>query len=176
MKENKIKWKDGRRKIDELFEHPSNPRRMSKYKAEKLKWSMQKFGQCEAVVIQPNGKIISGHQRIKMLKSIGISEVDVRIPNRKLSEKEENQLLIGLNKIRGEFDDEKLINHFDPLLLLEAGFLKSELDDSIKLKKNLSSYSINIKFNNEEDLRYVEEELQNILFSFPEAKMKVRCK
>jgi len=171
-----IYWKYEKRKLDELTENVDNPRRLTKKRAEELKNSLTKFGLCQPVVIQPDGKIIGGHQRLKLLRSFGINEVSVAVPSRALSEREFEELTIGLNKISGDFDLDMLANRWEPDVLISAGFTEEELHTDIIPKEKPKAFSINIKFDNEDDLRHIERELQPIIDLFPSAKMKVRCK
>jgi len=171
-----IKWKYQIRSIDELQENVDNPRRLSKKRAEELKNSLDKFGMCQPIVIQPTGRIIGGHQRLKMLRSFGVDEVYVAIPSRVLSDREAKELTIGLNKISGDFDLDMLANRWEPDILMDAGFTEEELHTDIIPQEKPKKFSINIKFDNEDDLRHVEKELQPIIDLFPAATMKVRCK
>ena len=73
----------------------------------KLKNSMDKFGYVEPIVWnERTGNIVGGHQRYQILKDSGAKEIQVSVVN--LSEKDEKQLNLALNKIRGEWDFEKL--------------------------------------------------------------------
>jgi len=171
-----IEWTYEKRSINELTENKDNPRRLSKKRAEELKKSLGKFGVCQPIVIQPNGKIIGGHQRLKTIRSLGIDEVHVAIPSRTLSEREEQELTIGLNKISGDFDLDMLANRWDMGVLLDAGFTEEELHTDIIPQEKPKKFSINIKFDNEDDLRHIEKELLPIIDLFPAAMMKVRAK
>ena len=173
---NKIKWKYEKRNINELQENKYNPRRMSKQKAKALKDSLKEHGQCKPIVITQDGKILGGHQRIRILRTMGVTEVDVSIPEKKLTREEEDSISIRLNKVQGDFDDELLANHFDPELLLKTGFIQSELDGYISNESKSKNFSISIKCETEEDLRHIESKLCEILMDFTTAKMKVRCK
>ncbi len=173
---NEITWKYEKRNINDLIENKDNPRTMSKHKAECLKTSLKKYGQCEALVIQPDGKIVGGHQRLRTLRALGISEVDVAIPSRSLSGKEEQELTIGLNKICGQFDDDMLANRWDPLILCEAGFTEEELNTDIIPKEKPKSFSINLKFESETAVREMEKFLNDVMITSPTFKMKVRVK
>jgi ParB-like chromosome segregation protein Spo0J len=53
------------------------------------------------------GRLVSGHQRLKVLKDRGDIEVDVSVVD--LDEHEEQALGIALNKITGRWDDPKLL-------------------------------------------------------------------
>ena len=171
-----ITWKYEKRSIDELTENRDNPRRLSKKRAEELKKSLGKFGLCQPIVIQPSGKIVGGHQRVKMFRSLGYNKVSVAIPSRTLSNREEQELTIGLNKISGDFDLDMLANRWDMDILLESGFTEEELLSDIVAQEKPKKFSINIKFYNEDDLRHVERELQPVIDLFPAAMMKVRAK
>jgi len=174
MKE--ITWTYEKRNINDLTENVDNPRRLSKKRAEELKKSLGKFGLCQPIVVQPSGKIVGGHQRLKTLKSLGISEVTIALPSRVLSEREEQELTIGLNKISGDFDLDMLANQWDLDILLDAGFTEEELTNEIIPKEKPKIFSINLKFDNEDDLRHIEKELKTIINLFPSVNMKVRAK
>jgi len=173
MKE--ISWKYSKRNIDELIENKDNPRRLSKKRGEELKNSLGKFGLCQPVVIQPDGSVIGGHQRLKTLRSLGYDQVFVAIPSRTLSEREFRELTITLNKVSGEFDFDMLANRWEPDVLMSSGFTEEELHTEIIPKEKPKIFSINIKFDNEDDLRHVEKNLQPVIDLFPAATMKVRC-
>lgn len=130
MKE--ITWTYEKRNINDLTENVDNPRRLSKKRAEELKKSLGKFGLCQPIVIQPSGKIVGGHQRLKTLKSLNISEVTVALPSRVLSEREEQELTIRLNRSIGEWDADILANVWDAKDLLDWGFSEDELDIDIQ--------------------------------------------
>ena len=74
---------------------------------EKLKRSMEQFGYVEPVVWNKStGKVISGHQRLKVLVDTGQKEVDCVVVE--MDEEREKALNIALNKINGEWDNDKL--------------------------------------------------------------------
>lgn len=74
---------------------------------EKLKRSMEQFGYVEPVVWNKStGKVISGHQRLKILVDMGKKEVDCVVVE--MDEEKEKALNIALNKINGEWDNDKL--------------------------------------------------------------------
>jgi len=172
----KIEWTYEERNINDLTKNKDNPRRLSKKRAEELRKSIDKFGLCQPIVIQPDGKIIGGHQRISTLQAIGYNKVSVAIPSRTLSEQEEQELIIRLNKNGGEWDYDILANVWDMNILLDSGFTEEELTTDIIPKEKPKLFSINIKFDNEDDLRHIEKELQSIIDLFPSVNMKVRAK
>ena len=74
---------------------------------EKLKRSMEQFGYVEPVVWnKTTGRVIGGHQRLKVLVDLGLKEVDCVVVE--MDEEQEKALNIALNKINGEWDTDKL--------------------------------------------------------------------
>lgn len=74
---------------------------------EKLKTSILSFGNVEPIVWnRSTGNVIGGHQRLRVLLDLGVTESEVSVVD--LSEVDEKRLNIALNKITGEWDDEKL--------------------------------------------------------------------
>ena len=70
---------------------------------QKLKRSMEKFGYVEPIVFnERTGRVIGGHQRLKVLQEAGETEVTVSVVD--LPETEEKALNIALNKISGDWD------------------------------------------------------------------------
>ena len=103
---------------------------------EKLKRSIEQFGYVEPVIWnKTTGQVVGGHQRLKVLIDMGITEVDCVVVE--LSEEKEKALNIALNKISGEWDKEKLAllitdlqgADFDVSL---TGFEPAEIDDLFK--------------------------------------------
>lgn len=107
---------------------------------EKLKRSLEQFGYVEPVIWNKTTScIVGGHQRLKVLMDMGISEVDCVVVE--LDLEKEKALNIALNKISGEWDNDKLAllitdlqgTDFDVSL---TGFEPAELDalfkDSLK--------------------------------------------
>jgi len=123
----KITWTNEKRKVSELESAPYNPRKRTDKQTADLKRSLERFSLADPIVINKNGRVIGGHFRLKVLKEKGTAEVDVRVPSRELSEQEEKELNIRLNKNQGEWDDD-LLRAFDQSLLLDAGFESSDLD------------------------------------------------
>lgn len=73
---------------------------------EKLKKSIESFGLVEPLVMNKNGTLIGGHQRLKILKERGDTEVDVSVVD--LTDAKEKALNLALNKIGGDWDPTKL--------------------------------------------------------------------
>lgn len=60
-----------------------------------------------------DGTVIGGHQRLFVLRDLGFSEADVAVVD--LNKNDEKALNIALNKISGEWDEEKLAEIFADL-------------------------------------------------------------
>ena len=74
---------------------------------EKLKRSIEQFGYVEPVIWnQTTGRVVGGHQRLKVLMDMGMSEVDCVVVS--MDEEKEKALNIALNKISGDWDKDKL--------------------------------------------------------------------
>lgn len=99
----------------------------------KLKRSMEQFGYVEPVIWnKTTGRVIGGHQRLKVLVDLGLKEVDCVVVE--MDEEREKALNIALNKINGEWDTDKLAmlisdlqgSDFDVSL---TGFEEAEIAD-----------------------------------------------
>ena len=101
-------------KICDLIPANYNPRKDLKegdIEYEKLKASLERFELVEPLVMNVRtNTLISGHQRLKILKDLGYDTVDVVIVD--LSPKEEKLLNLNLNKICSEWDFSKLEDLF----------------------------------------------------------------
>lgn len=81
---------------------------------EKLKRSIDTFGYVEPLVWnERTGNLVGGHQRLKILIDQGLNEVEVSVVD--LDDAREKALNLALNKIRGDWDDEKLGHLLDEL-------------------------------------------------------------
>ncbi len=84
-----------------------NPRVIDDATLGSLRRSMKFFGVVEPVIVNiRSGRIVGGHQRVKAALAEGIDTLPVVHVD--LDEPSEKQLNIALNKITGEFDEEKL--------------------------------------------------------------------
>ena len=103
---------------------------------DKLKRSMEQFGYVEPVIWnKTTGRVVGGHQRLKVLMDMGVTEVECVVVE--LDEEREKALNIALNKISGDWDKDKLMllisdlqgADFDVSL---TGFDPAEIDDLFK--------------------------------------------
>ena len=103
---------------------------------EKLKRSIEQFGYVEPVIwSKTTGFVVGGHQRLKVLLDMGITEVECVVVE--MDTEKEKALNIALNKISGEWDKDKLAlliadlqgADFDVSL---TGFEPAEIDSLFK--------------------------------------------
>ena len=122
-------WHTEKRIIKDLVPTQGNPRILTPKEAEDLKKSLEKFNLADIPVINLDNRIISGHQRVNILKSLGREneEIDVRVPNRMLTEGEHKEYLLRANKNTGEWSLPELVN-FGEGLLKEVGWESWEVD------------------------------------------------
>lgn len=137
-------WHTEKRKIKDLKEHEKNPRKITKDQMEKLKQSLKSFNYVETIVIDLDNTILAGHMRIRALKALGRikEEIEVRVPNRQLTQKEAEEYLIRSNKNSGEWDWERLANEWEIPDLFNWGFTEDELQikDPEKLEATDDGY------------------------------------
>jgi len=99
----------------------------------KLKRSIQEFDMVEPLVWNKRtGNLVSGHQRLKILRELGWEQVEVSVVD--IDSTREKALNVALNKISGEWDDAKLQDLFEELDALDfdlelTGFDEEELQE-----------------------------------------------
>jgi DNA modification methylase len=130
QKKRGLEWTTIKKRVNDLLPFDKNPRVISDKQMDDLKRSLTKFNLAELPAINLDGKICAGHQRIKALQLLGRGEelIEVRMPNRKLSEKEFKDYLLTSNRSGGSFNWEMLKTDFDIEELLTAGFDTNDLD------------------------------------------------
>lgn len=128
-----------KKKVIDLVPADYNPRKDLKpgdKEYEKLKRSIDEFGYVDPLIWNKRtSRLVGGHQRLKVLKDMGIDEVDVVVVD--MDEEKEKALNVALNKISGDWDKDKLMllitdlqgEDFDVSL---TGFDPEELDDLFK--------------------------------------------
>ena len=119
--------------INSLNPAEYNPRQINNKQYEDLKASMEKFGCVDPIIININPErlnvVVGGHQRLKILRELGAEKVPTVSVN--LSEEDERELNVRLNKSGGEWDMDILANEFDVVDLKEWGFKDIELGFNI---------------------------------------------
>lgn len=132
--------------INDLKETEHNPRKISKEDMAKLKRSLEKnpeFLEAREIVVDENLTILGGHQRVKALKALGKTEIEVKQVNGWSEEKKRN-FVITDNVQSGEWDETETDNWHDELgeweddvdeLDFEQFDEKTETESTSKMKK-----------------------------------------
>lgn len=129
------------RKISELHKADYNARRATPQQRASLRECMEKFGwqgSYAVINVHPDRKdiIVSGHLRIDVWgKDLGHDECPCI--ECCLTEEEERELNIRLNKNGGEFDNDLLAAFFDREQLISFGFTGDEFAESFKDKNDI---------------------------------------
>jgi DNA modification methylase len=139
MSKHKLEWRTERRRVKDLIRYQKNPRKLSEAQLDGLKRSLKKFNLAELPAINTDGTLVAGNQRVLALSLIGREdeEIEVRVPNRPLTEAEFRDYLLTSNRSGGSWDFEKLAAEFNIDELLTAGFdsldLSNIFDDNLEI-------------------------------------------
>ncbi len=153
-----------KKKVKDLIRPDFNPRidvRTNKSLYEKLEKSIDEFGYVSPVIYnKQTGNVVGGNQRLAILEDKGITEIDVVEID--ISLNKEKSLNVALNKISGDWDNDKLatlLNDIKPddldvltgfdtdeidTLLIDAGLIEpsEEKTDLDKLIEGESKYDV----------------------------------
>lgn len=146
-----LKWKTEKRIIKDLIPLDFNPRKISPERQQSLKNSIEKFNLVDIPVINKDNSIISGRQRIEIYVLAGREneEIEVRVPNRQLSEPELKEYMLIANTHAGEFVPE----------ILEAHFSETEIEFHIPIYEDEKNPDFSKK-NKEIDVSSFKDEMQ----------------
>ena len=122
-----IIWTNEKRMVKELIPAKYNPRQASEKEENDLAISLDRFSLADPIIINRNNTVIGGHFRLRMLERKGISECDVRVPNRLLDAAEERELNLRLNKNTGSWSLD-LLKEFGKDMLSDTGFESLDMD------------------------------------------------
>lgn len=116
--------------VNDLLPYDKNPRKMSEAQVKALTESLKKFGLVEIPAADTDNVLVAGHQRMRVMQLLGRGEemIDVRVPNRKLTEDEFKEYNVRSNQNKGSFDFDLLAGLFDEKQLIDIGFTERELD------------------------------------------------
>src|ERR1019366_3999935 len=110
-----------------------NPRRIDPDQLLALRRSLRTFGAIEPVVAnRRTGRIVGGHQRVRAAEAEGFETLPVVWVD--LDETGERQLNLALNRISGEWDEEKLgalLEELGSSAIDLTGFGSDEVDELI---------------------------------------------
>lgn len=162
-------WTTQSRKVKELVKYSLNPRKINDTEKRNIQASLNKFGLVEIPVVDTDNTLIAGHQRVEIMMHNGQGEtdIDVRVPNRKLTEEEFRKYNILSNRQAGMFDEKILKEHYGYNDLIEWGFNASELpktmsydSDVLYEGKTVGSdkigFSIRLEFQSKDQLQQFE--------------------
>lgn len=165
-------WKLEYRPISELKPYDKNPRVITEEGLKQLEKSFNDIGNAQPININVDGTILSGHARYQQLLKEGVSEVAVYVPDRILTPKQEESVIIRMNKnIAGEWDFDMLANEFEIEDLKDWGFNdidfpsitklgENELDDEESPKESENKkYKIEVQFPNDMEMRDLYDDL-----------------
>lgn len=130
-------WETRKIKVKDLIQLEINPRKITEEKRKALTESLNKFNLVEIPAVNTDLKIIGGNQRVMALMLSGREEeeIDVRYPNRKLTDKEVKEYAIISNTHAGEFDFDLLESDFAEIDLSDIGFELDGLDEWLQEKE-----------------------------------------
>ncbi len=122
-------------KINDLIPADYNPRKKLKpgdAEFEKIKNSINEFGYVDPIIVNDDLTVIGGHQRISVLKELGVSEIECVIVD--VDKTKEKALNIALNKISGEWNKDLLAELLTDLQELDydtafTGFDPPEIEE-----------------------------------------------
>lgn len=118
-----LEWRTEQRKVSDLVPYNYNPRKITAERLERLKKSLDKFNLAEIPAINTDNVIVAGHQRVKVLMALdrGDEIIDVRVPNRTLTEEEYKEYNITSNVSVGYWDVDILEEIFADIDLKALG-------------------------------------------------------
>lgn len=171
-----LEWVTTQRIVNDLINYKYNPRILTQAEAAQLTASLNKFNVVEIPAINTDNVILAGHMRVAILKQLGRGDeaIDVRIPNRPLTDEEVKEYNIRSNKNTGSWDMDMLLNDNDQEFLIEIGFKPYEfgvVDDKPEKTTTERHYSIAYEmiFETEVQKKNFKIYLEKIKSVFPEA-------
>lgn len=125
-----LEWTNEKRKVSDLVPYEFNPRKLTEDRKRLLINSIEKFNLAEVPAINTDNVIIAGHQRIKVLMELGRGNelIDVRIPNRSLTEIEFKEYNLVSNIPVGFWDVDVLSEHFQDIDIESLGLVMADID------------------------------------------------
>jgi len=145
----KLQWHTEKRHVRDLIPADKNPNVNTNADFEKLKASIKRDGYAEIIVVDSDGKIVAGNHRHRAMLELGMAdaEIDVRVPDRKLTKTEFDRYLIASNALRGEWDFD-VLREYDPELwmqLLKEEDLAYAFDDLAETEDDAADLNGEIK-------------------------------
>ena len=120
-------WHSEIRNVKDLKHWDKNPRKITKEAFAKLKERITKRGFHDVLKLDIDDTVLSGNRRQDALNDLKIEKVNVLVPNRKLTDKERDEIALESNKNDGTWDFDMLANEFELETLQDIGFSDGEL-------------------------------------------------
>ena len=121
--------------MSDLIPYEKNPRKITTQKKQQLTDLVERYGLISVPIIDQDGTLVSGHQRLKTLLILGRGEedIDVRVATRKMTTDEFKEVMVIENAKFGEWDTALLKEEFVYLLAdFDFGIDFASLDAEIK--------------------------------------------
>ena len=121
--------------MSDLIPYEKNPRKITTQKKQQLTDLVERCGLISVPIIDQDGTLVSGHQRLKTLLILGRGEedIDVRVATRKMTTDEFKEVMVIENAKFGEWDTALLKEEFVYLLAdFDFGIDFASLDAEIK--------------------------------------------
>ncbi|MFA5196399.1 MAG: DNA methyltransferase [Bacteroidales bacterium] len=126
-------WPVKKVKLSDLIPWPRNPRKISKEAYTRLKERITARGFHDVLKIDTDNTVLSGNQRLRALKELGVKEVFCKMSPHKLTEQEREIVALESNKNDGVDDWDELAN-FELETLQIAGFTEEEIKFNLDLE------------------------------------------
>ncbi|MFC6999585.1 DNA modification methylase [Rufibacter roseus] len=135
-----LNWITVQRRVADLIPYEYNPRILTEERRKILTDSIGKFNLVEIPVIDFDNVVIAGHQRLKVLFDLerGQELIDVRYPNRKLTELELKEYNVRSNVQIGHWATDVLEEVFADIDLLSLGLNVEDFKMPDSLMKELN--------------------------------------
>ena len=128
-----LEWHIEKRKPSDLKVWEENPRTIGEKEFEDIKKSIQEDGDWGILSIDVDGTVINGNQRLTAFLQENSEEIDVKVPNRPLTDKERKRIALRANRTKGK-DNFDILANWDKEDLLEGWFDEKDLDKLLNLK------------------------------------------
>lgn len=132
-------------KINDLKEAKYNPRIVDKDTLDTLRTSMKEFGYIQPIIWnEKTGNVVSGHQRLKILKETAKDGDTVEVVVVNLDNAKEKAAVIGFNKISADWDSVKLADLLGDIrglgddFLGMTGFSNNEITNILSSDPNMN--------------------------------------
>lgn len=122
-----IEWTPVTKDVADLKHWDKNPRKITEEAYARLKMKVVSEGMHQVLTVDTDETVLSGNQRLEVLKEVGVEKVWCMVPVRALTEEERDKVGLQANIIEGTWDVEMLANNFELPVLLAQGFTKLQL-------------------------------------------------